>query len=321
MNTEENEGFEPIEKPTRIHLAWGWDNDKAHKPAHYELIWLNFQTAAEQFPNTNLTAQKVDYDGFQILHYNKNTQQLFGTVRKWVWDPHSMKRQLLDLVFTKSRTELVIEYRGNNRPGTVVYRLCYAPGNINAYGGAYLGRMEWMMVQDTTARPLRTDAFPLEGKQFTKWLARAYASVRTTLKSDSAENLTWLLGALDAWQVKDVIEEADFPQLRLVAVAHEEAINELALARRLAGEEKVRVHFSREVVTRLLYALEPLTKPGTPSLGKTWARQVGGKILHITLDPNDPNPIATVSFLIDEYRGRKFPGVVMDVKSKGTPEA
>lgn len=320
MNTAQTvvEWYGPEVNPENIKVAWGWDNDKAHKPAHYELIYKDFLRMAERIKNPNLYSQKVTYDGFQILHFNTNTNQLFGTVRKWVWDPKSMQRQLMDLVFTMSRTELVIEYRGNNRPGVVIYRLCYDPGNFQNWRREHDGRQQWTLVQDSTPRQENVSAFPLEGKQFTRWLSRNLASVRTTLNSTSSDNLTWLIGTLDAWQVKDM-GEADFEQLRVVAGAYNQVMDELGFNRLLPGFDTEQVHFTHEAVTRLMRALDPLTKPDTPALGHVWASKISDrKMLQVTLDPNDPNPIETVKFLVEEYRKERYPGTTMNVANRAS---
>lgn len=311
MNTGQvvEEWYGPEGVPTNVNVAWGWDNDKAHKPAHYEMLYQDFLSLAKRFKNPNLFSKKIDYNGFQILHFNTNTDQLYGTVRKWVWDPKSMQRQLMDLVFTMSRTELVIEYRGNNRPGTITYRLSFDPGNLKSYGDQqnwqrhHDGRMHWVLVQDTTPRPISNNSFPLEGKQFVKWLSRNIASVNCRLNGTSSANLTWLLGVLNCWQAKDVMGSDDFEQLRAVAKAYDEVMHELGLSQ----------YLELRTVVRLLRALESLTKADTPKPGIIWAEELKGKMIQVTLDPDDPNPSETVAFLVEEYRKERFPGVAMDV--------
>lgn len=317
MNTEENEGFEPIPAAANVNVAWGWDNDKAHKPAHYEMVYKDFQHLASRFDSANLYSQKIESNGFQVLHFNTNTNQLFGTVRKWVWDPKSMQRQLMDLVFTMSRTELVIEYRGNNRPGTITYRLSFDPGNLKSCGNEqnwqrhHDGRMHWVLVQDTTPRPIANNSFPLEGKQFVKWLSRNISSVNCRLNGKSSANLTWLLGVLGCWQAKDVMDINDFEQLRKVAKAYDEVMLELGLSQSL----------ELRTIVRLFGALEPLTKADTSKPGVIWAEEVKGKMIKVSLDPDDPNPAETVAFLLEEYRKdpkERFPGMTMNVVDRAS---
>lgn len=317
MNTEVvHEYYGPEVNPVNVNVAWGWDNDKAHKPAHYEMVYKDFQHMAKRFNNPNLYSRKVAYDGFQILHFNTNTDQLFGTVRKWVWDPKSMQRQLMDLVFTMSRTELVIEYRGNNRPGVVIYRLCYDAAR-SLREGEPLTR--WALISDTTARTKNDVGFPLGGKEFVKSLLRDILHPQTMLDLDSAENFNWLVGVLNAWRAVDVIEGDNLQHLRMVHFAFNQVMNELCIARKDPGSDKSAIVFSREAVSNLLLALEPLTQPDTPPPGKLWAQQIDRNMISIKLDPDDPNPTATVSFLVDEYRRqRRYPGVTMNVVDRAS---
>lgn len=169
------------------------------------------------------------------------------------------------------------------------------------------GQLKWRPVYTTQPRYptyLAHDSFPHTGAELTRELSQALEQCNRNDQNEyDIDRRNNLRDALFSWLIKDSFDKEDFRK----------TIDSLSMLQHVFIRGSTRTEF---VTDALKQALDHLTLPDSTPLSELWQNHytpyakalyqlqqagVNRKVLSIQLSEDDPDPLQTVKFMLEEY--------------------